>query len=219
MTTAAQLITRALYPMRDTNQSMFGDAELIDYINEAIIDLCARKALVHEEDSTVTATATGLPISSVGGGSDVLQIRWVVAPAGYPAVGVDPETLKISQEFDPDRSADEPLYAVWDEYIYLHPAPTAGDSWTVGYYGIPASLTADSDTFPLSRLWEQKAVQYLRSKMWYSLGEIALGDREASNYEDGLPVGRVIDRNAPGQVNLVWESTVWDSDPEAMHTG
>lgn len=219
MTTASDLITRALYPLRDSAQDMFVDAEFVDYLNEAIVDLSARLRLFHEQDASCTITGSVIPLSAVGAGSDVLQVRWVTSPDGYQAIPVDPTTFKAYQIEDPTRPETDPLYSIWDDTIYLHPLPVNGEVWGVGYYAIPAALTTGADTFPLARTWEAKVVRYLRAQGYYRLGEVSLGDREMSSYEQGLPLTPLYDRNAPGSLTLTFEMGAFDIDPGAAHQG
>lgn len=214
MTTVTQLIDRALVPMRDTNKEFFSDAEMIGYINEAIEDLCARERLVRET-ATVVSAAGGLAIAA-----DVLQVRWAKAPTGEEVAWMDETTFFDYQKREPTWPATTPLATIYDDTIWLHPAPANGQNWTVGYYGLPAALTAVGNTFPLRRIWERKAIAWMQYKMFARLDEPQLSQNAHQDYEAGLrPAQAVTDHQVPGRINLAREPNAFDDDPQAIHRG
>lgn len=214
MTTAAQLITRVLHPLRDANQEMFTDAMLIDYMNQAIVDLCARERLIREVSSATTASGTlALP-------EELLATRWVRDPNGVEVGWMDESTFFDYVANFPDWDSEHPIATIYDNAVQLWPTPPNGETWTIGFYALPATLTADTDTFPLRRLWEEKVVRYIRSECWYALGDVPMADRERQFYEEGLrPAEAITDHQVPGKVNLSREPNVFDVHPESIHMG
>lgn len=214
MTTAQQLIDRALRTMRDTAQEMFPDPKLIEYINDSITDLCTREPTVREVANVVVATGTlAIP-------TDVIRIRWVRNPDGVEVAWLDESTFQEYVLGVPDWPSDAPLATAYDEKVFIHPTPDNGTTWTIGYFGIPAVLTADSDTYPLRRVWEPKTVHYLRAQMYYEIAEDELADREMAAYQMGLrPAQAIMDHLVPGRINLAREPNAFDADPESTHRG
>lgn len=212
MTTAQQIIDRALRPMRDSAQEYFPDAELIEYINEGIEELCTKlRLLSNEANLTVTNGVANLP-------ADLLQARWLKNPDGLEAAWLDPSTFNDYKENAPYWSADSPLAAIWDEQVRVWPVNDG--TWQFGYWQLPALLTADTDIFPLARQWERRIVRYVRGQCYYRLGEIDLADREIAVYASGLrPNADTADRNQPGTVTLAMQGNVFDNDPDATHRG
>lgn len=214
MTTAAEIITRVLNPLRDAAQDFFPDPELIEYMNQAVVDLSARQRLFRDAaDLTVTSGHIDMT-------SDMLQIRWAKDDEGIEVSWMDESTFFEYELNFPDWDSAQPLATVFSDAIWIHPAPADGTVYTVGYYGLPAVLTADTDTFPLRRIWEEKVVRYIRSECWYKLGEPGMGDRERQFYEEGLrPSEAITDHQVPGRMNFAREPNVWDSHPESIHQG
>jgi hypothetical protein len=214
MTLISAIITRALAPMRDPDQDYFADSELIAYINECLIDLCIRERLIREQIAVVASSAA-LPLNA-----DMVQIRWAKSPDAESVKWMDESTFFDYQLTYPSWDLRNPLGTIYDQKIYLHPAPADGDSWTVGYHGIPAEIAADTDTFPLVRQWEEKVVRWVRAECYYRLGEIGLGDRERARYEHGLrPAQATTDRQVPGSLNFALEPNAFDADPDSIHQG
>lgn len=214
MATAQNLFDRALRSMRDTSQEMFPDAKLIEYLNDAITDLVTREPIIREV-ANVNPTSGNFAIPT-----DVIRIRWVRNPDGVEAASMDESTFQEYVLGNPDWPSDSPLVTFYDDKGFLHPAPPNGETWTLGYYGYPAAITADSDTFPLRRIWEPKAVHYLRAQMYYEIAEDDLADRELAQYEKGMrPAQALTDHLVPGRITLAREPNAFDADPEATHRG
>lgn len=214
MTTVAQIITRVLHPLRDAAQEFFPDSEMIDYINQSVADLSARQRLLRSvADLTVTS-------GNVDMTSDMLQVRWAKDVDGIEVAWLDESTFFEYQVTYPDWDSAQPLATIYADAIWIHPTPADGDTFTVGYYGLPAVLTTDTNTFPLRRIWEEKVVRYVRSECWYKLGEPMMGDRERSFYEEGLrPSEAITDHQVPGRMSFSREPNVFDSHSESIHQG
>lgn len=214
MTTVADIITRALRPMRDTSQEYFVDAELIEYINDAVRDLSSRERLIREV-SSVNTSGGALTLPTLA-----LQVRWVQNPDGVEVVWLDESTFFIYQKEEPDWSEDNPLATIYDDKVWLHPAPADGVAWSVGFYGIPTALTAAANTFPLREVHEGRVVHYVRGQCYYRLGEIELADREIAAYNMGLrPAEAIADHQVPGRLAFSREANAFDSDPDSVHRG
>lgn len=214
MTTVAEIITRVLNPLRDQAQDFFPDPELIEYMNQAIVDLAARQRLLRSA-ADIAVTSGHIDMTA-----DMLQVRWARDPDGMEASWLDESTFFEYQLAYPDWDSAQPLATVYDDAIWIHPSPDDGDTWSVGYYGLPTALTSDADTFPLRRIFEERVVRYIRSECWYKLGEVAMGDRERSFYEEGLrPSEAITDHQVPGRMSFTREPNVFDSHPESIHQG
>lgn len=214
MTTVDEIVQRVLNPLRDSTQEFFGEPEMIDYMNQAVTDLCTRQRLFRSQ-TTLTTGSSHLDMAD-----DMLQVRWVKNPDGIEVGWLDESTFFDYQITFPDWDPTTPLATIYDDAIWLHPTVADGESWVVGYYGLPAVLTAGSDTFPLRRQWEEKAVRYIRSECWYKLGEPQMARDERALYEEGLrPSEAMTDRQVPGKLNFSREPNVFDTDPESIHLG
>jgi len=212
MTTVDELEVRILHPLRDSTQEFFGEPELLDYINNAIVDLSARQRLFRN-----TATINTLD-SSIAMTPDMLQVRWARDAGGVEVAWLDESTFFEYQNRVPAPS--QFLATIYGNKIWIHPAVADGEAWTVGYYAIPPALTAGTDDFPLRRLWEEKVVRYCRSECWYKLGETQMGDRERQFYEEGLrPSEAITDHEVPGQLNFARSPNVFDNGRDAIHLG
>lgn len=216
MTTADQILTRARYPMRDAAEEMFTDAELLDLLNEAIADLASRQRLVREVSGTINPDANG----ALAIPADVINVRWAKNPDGVEVSWMDESVFFDYQATFPNWSADSPLATTYDDKVWIHPKPATTEAWTIGYYGVPAALTAVGDTFPLRRTWEAKAVAYLQWRMYQRLDEAGLAREMKSFYEEGLrPADSPTDHQTPGRLNLSREGNVFDNDPDSIHLG
>ena len=200
--------------MRDGSQDYFVDGELIEYVNDAVADLVARERLVREVASVVVAGGV-LPLPT-----DLLQVRWVSNPSGTEVAWMDESTFFAYKSDAPDWDEEIPLATVYDDTVWIHPAPADGESWAMGYYQTPAAISVDSEDFPLRRVHEARVVHYVRGQCYYRLGEMELGDREIQQYEAGLrPAQAVTDHQVPGRVSLAREANAFDADPESIHRG
>lgn len=214
MTTGTDLITRALVPMRDAAKTYFGDPEMLAYINESIEDLCSRERLVRSS-AAIVAAGGGLPLTA-----DILQVRWAKSPDGDEVAWLDETTFFSYQDADPSWPATSPLATIYSDTIWIHPAPVNGESWSVGYFGLPAVMAAVGATFPLRRIWERKVVAYMQWKMYARLDEPALSQEAHAVYLEGLrPAQSLTDHQVPGRINLAREPNVFDDDPQAVHRG
>ena len=214
MTTINEILTSARLPMRDAAEEFFADAELIDYVNAAIAELASRERLVRES-TAVVAAGGGLPIPA-----DFLSVRWVKNPNGEEVAWLDESTFFDYQALNPDWPDDAPLAAIYDDTIWIHPAPANGESWNVGNLAVPAKVTAVGDTFPLRRIWEAKVVAYVQAQMYPRLGEYEMARNREDFFYAGLrPASAVTDHQVPGRINLAREPGIFDTDPEAIHKG
>jgi hypothetical protein len=212
MTTGAQLIARILRPMRDAAQDFFPDQELLDYINEAADDLALREQLIREQTTLVASGG----VLDYTGSPEIAQIRWVKNPNGLEVAFMDESTFFEYQQV----GGTDLVGTTYDQKIHIDPAPTDGESWTVGYYGLPTPLATDAGTFGLSRQWETKVVAYGKAECYKRLGEIALAAAEEAKYDAGLrPAAFLTDRNTPGRVNFAREANVFDVDVDSIHLG
>ena len=144
MTTVQNIIDRALRPMRDSNQEYFVDAELIEYINEALEDLCAKERILSEEGNLTVSSGSGaLP-------ANLLQVRWLKNPDGTEAIWLDPSTFNEYQLYSENWSSEDPLATVYDDTVKVWPVNDG--TWQLGYYTLPAAMTADRRPSPPRRL-------------------------------------------------------------------
>lgn len=214
MTTGSDLETRALVPMRDTAREYFPSAELLAYMNEAIEDLCARERLVRAEENVIVAAGV-LPLPA-----DLLQTRWLTSPTGDETAWMDETTFHSYVDTDPNRPATSPIASIWEDNIHVHPTPTNGETWVLGYYGLPAVMAAMGSTFPLRRIWERKVVAFMQYRMYGRLDEPQLSADAHAVYLEGLrPAQAITDHQVPGRVNLAREPGIFDTDPQAIHRG
>lgn len=216
MTTAFDIIERALYPMRDTSQVLFVDGELLTYMNDAMNDLCARERILLK---TADLTTTGGALSF---GADLIALRWVKDEDGNEIEWSNP--TQFFEEVRADALSgdgdDDAIGAVYNQKVYLHPAPVDGTTFEVGYIATATQLTTNGDTFPLPLMWEKKVGHYVRAQAYRRLGEIALSDREMADYEAGLrPSSSSADRTTPGRIDMAQALGPFDLDPDAIHRG
>lgn len=214
MTTVGAILTRARHPMRDAAEAFFTDAELIDYLNDAIADIAARERTTREE--TTVAVASGvLPIPA-----DFLTVRWAIDPDGVDVAWLDESTFFSYVNTYPDWPSTSPLATIYEDAIHLHPTPANGVNYSVGSLSIPPLVDDVGDTFPLRRIWEGKCVAWLQSEMYSRDGELELSRRKHEQYEAGLrPAQAPTDHQVPGRVALAREPNAFDADPDSIHQG
>ncbi len=206
--------------MRDSSEEYWPDAELIDYLNEAVVDICARERVIREETTVAVTVAAGgvgahLPIPA-----NFLQVRWAKNPDGVEVAWLDESTFFDYKSTNPDWPTSSPLATIYDDKVFLHPQPATAENWSVGNLQIPTLLTLTTDTFPLRRIWEGKCVQYLQCEMYAKDGEFELSRRKHVQYEAGMrPASAVTDHQVPGRVNIALEPNVFDVDPDSIHRG
>jgi hypothetical protein len=68
-------------------------------------------------------------------------------------------------------------------------------------------------------VWDRKIVRYVRAQCYYRLAEEDLGDREMTQYAEGLRSSDTRDRTIGGAVSLTIGGNVFDADPESTHRG
>ena len=215
MTTANEILTRARYPMRDASEVYWPDTELLDYLNAAIADLCSRERLVREQTDGTTASDGTIDIPA-----NFLSVRWVKNPNGIEVAWMDESTFFDYVSTYPSWPSTSPIATIFDDKVWLHPNPGAGQTWKMGNLQVPTLLTATNDTFPLRRIWEAKCIAWLQAEMYAKDGEFEMSRRKYAQYEAGLrPAQAVTDHQVPGRVNIAIEPNVFDTDPDSIHRG
>ena len=217
MTTAQDLIDRTMYPMRDPSGILLTDDELIAYLNDAQNDLAARQRILLKTDDL---TSTG---GAIAFGADLLSLRWVKDEDGNEVEWTNAtqffEEVRADAQSGSDTENDK-IGAVYNDTIYLQPAPADGTSFEVGYIAAPVQIDDPADTFGLPIIWEKKVVAYMRAQAYRRLGELALSDREMADYEQGLrPSEAAADRTIPGKIEMTQALGPFDLDPDAIHRG
>jgi hypothetical protein len=211
VTTVQNIIDRAMFPMRDAAREFITDAELITYVNEAVLDIATRELLIHKETS-VAITTGGI----LAAPTDLIGWRWIANDVGVEGTWLDWSTW---QQYSPVQDADSDFFivTVYDDKAHVWPVPPNGTAFTVGYFGLPAELTAVGNTIPLSIAWDSKLVFYVRARAYERNGD-PLAASERDRYEDGLKrPGGVTTRNSPGELAFSISQTVFDDDPDARH--
>jgi hypothetical protein len=212
MTTIAELIDRALTPMRDPDQDFFEDTEMLAYVNEATRDLAARlKLLEKEEAASITGDLIALP-------DDCLQARWVRADEDDSQVVFLDESTFFAYRSGTEGTPDAPIATNYADRILTSPALEG--TWYLGYYALPPVAASTGEAFPLVALYEDKVVHFARSRCYGRLGDRDMARDEMGLYESGLPgMDRAFQRNRPGLMTISRQGNAFDSDVDSIHRG
>ncbi|HET9672415.1 MAG TPA: hypothetical protein VFQ40_06155 [Actinomycetota bacterium] len=213
MTTVGQILDRARHPMRDASEEFFTDVQLIDALNDAIADLAARERLVREE--TTIASTTGFLVIP----AEFLGVRWVKDPDGVEGTFMVERVFFDYKARNPDWPAESFLYTIFDDKVHIHPAPADGVNYAVGNLQVPAVVDDVNDLFPLRRIWEIKAVQWLQAEMYARDGEYELSRRKFAQYESGLRPAQAPTDHQVGPLSIAREPNAFDADPDSIHQG
>lgn len=213
MTTAQQIIDRALRPMRDPDQEFFLPDEMYEYLNEAQRDVAVRQSLFVTEE--LVAVNNGAITSSDP--DNVAGWKWVRDSSGHELSWIDPSLFFRYQESD---YADDtiPFVTPVEGELRILPVPDNGVQYTLGYVRMPADVDDSADAVEVPPMYHDKLVAYLRAQCYYRLDNETMGDRELTRYNMGLvePV-RAYSVNRPGRPVAAIEMTVFDDDPERRH--
>jgi hypothetical protein len=211
VTTVQNIIDRAKRPMQDDANEMFGVPEVIEYVNEAVTDIAARLHLVHQE--AIIPHSSGV----IAAPEDLLGWRWIANEAGVVGQFLDFDTWQqYDSEVDP--ATDFFVVTPFEDGLHLWPVPDGVANFTVGYFGLPAEVTAAGNTIPISRRYDSKIVNYVRSRLFERLGRLEESAGEQARYEDGLPrpVSETT-KNSPGEIAFGISLTTFDDDLDAKH--
>lgn len=208
MTTIDTLLTRVRRPLRDAAEEFFTDAEMIEYVNEALVDLAVRQRLLQNEDTLVIASGVATVPANVG------DTRYLIDPNGELAVNVT-EDVFTSYVDAGYNDTTHPIWTIVENQIKVY--PVTDGNWTLGFYALPTEITVVGDTFPYTRKWEQKLVHYVRAECWQRLGELDQHAIERAKYDEGLR--RPTYESREHVVSLAREPNWADMNPRSIHRG
>lgn len=159
--TPSQLITKARNKYNATGDTFYSDAELLDLIYEAQIEL-AREALVIERSYTTTTVASQQQYSFP---TQMISIRRVT----YDGVRIDPYSFKeddaiTGSNFATTTTGTPQFYVIWNEILYLRPVPDDAKTLAVFGYIEPQAVTLTS-TLEVPSQFHMDMVNYVVSEM------------------------------------------------------
>jgi len=213
--TLTQLIGRVRSVVRDASGDFVTDADITQWLNEAITDLSARQELVEAE---VTGTTSGftlaLPPSGTG---EVLFVKSLMLGIdGDDVIFVDDDIWQTYH--DSGAEPDYTMAKVFAETIELYPTPDTGTDYALRFSKIPAPLTSGSSTHALPLHMERKLTDYAAAYACYKMDDVGRGDRYMALYENGLlPVASGSETARPGPMTMVPIAGPFDIDFDAAH--
>ncbi len=167
MSTFLQLYSRVLdYTHRPKNQDA---TECKALVNDAYIHVVSQLRCYQKTSAALALTANTGDYSIVSdlAVTDFSTLRIVKYTASSGATTLNtlapcaPDEIVAMRQINPSATSPAVTYAIagWDT-IMLHPLPTTGDTLTIMYGAVPASMSADSDTpTRLPQEWHHLIVQ------------------------------------------------------------
>lgn len=195
MTTVATLITRIRYRLYEPKGNLTGesdslffkDSELIEYINDAIADLCEDTEVNFKQYTYTTgASASSWQISTLVNSAELIELYNIYyhlttdSDTTYrPLLKQDVTDLKL-------YGNDNTIFMgqVYDGMLYLNRANTIGDEFIINGKFAKTILTSTADTFPLDKLCETAVLFYVTALGFYKREKFDSGDKWMMLYQD-----------------------------------
>jgi len=213
--TLTTLISRVRSVVRDASGDFVTDANITQWLNEAITDISARQEVVEDELTGTTSDNTvDLPPS---GSDEVLIVKsLILGTEGDDVVFVDDDVWQSYHDAGADP--DYTLGKVFNETIELYPTPDSGTAYALRFTKVPAPFTTGTDVHALPLHMERKLTDYATAYACYKLDDTNRGDRYMALYEMGLfPVATGRETKRPGPMTLVPIAGPFDLDYDAQH--
>lgn len=195
MTTVDTLITRIRYRLYEPKNGISGeseslffkDSELIEYMNDAIADLCEDTEISFKQFSyTTLASQSAWDLLTLTSNEEMIELYNI-----YYHLTSDSDTTYrplLKQEI-----TDLKLYAndttilmgqVYNGMLYLNRANTIGDEFLINGKFAKTTLTSGSNTFPLDKLSETAVLFYVTALGFYKREKFDSGDKWMMLYQD-----------------------------------
>jgi hypothetical protein len=215
--TLTQLRARVRTNIRDTAGDFVTDADITQWLNEAMIDIASRQEILENVFTGTWGATNDLALETLSATTEVLTIQQLLlGTSGDNVIFVDDD---IWQSYA-DSGADPgyTLGKVYAETIYLYPTPDFGTEYQLQATVTPVVLAADGDVHPLPQGFEPNMIQYATGFAYYKLSEPGLGDRMMQMYEQGLfPKTTGRETTKPGPITLIPVEGPFDVDVAARH--
>lgn len=179
--------------VRDSGRTFITEADVDQWLSEAMLDLSSRLRLAHGSASgTVTSGSITLPTDYI----DLISLAVDGVTDGYIDFDVDTETFDQYQDDEDDPGVT--IGRVFNGAIELYPAPSNGTAYTLRYWATESAALAD-----FSGSLQIRMVNYARAHALYKNREDTTADRYMALYEQGLPGPNTASRNHdPGPLTI-----------------
>lgn len=205
------MTSRVRSTIRDTGAAYISDAEILEWLNEANLEIAARLRLLVEDDTEGDLTETDNYITLPANFLELIELRLGTDDVDMVS---DPVWFSWSDAGDtPERS----LGRITQSRLYVYPTPSTWD-YTIRYYRKPAALSAGADVPEIPERLHVSLVNYARAHALLAMGESSSAETYLLLFDDALPKRRGDDRIWPvAPKQIVPVPNIWDSDPDARH--
>lgn len=190
----SEMIRRTRTPLRDPGASAVPDDDIVDWLNDAYVDLASRlEVLVRTKTGTTSGATLAIPD---GSGTDPAAVRILSLTLGTDDQVEFTDAATWQSHKDGGTSPPRTLGRLGNDgaSIELYPTPTTGTSYSMRYVWIPSGtgtgtklLDDPTDEPKLPKHLHRKMVIYAQAQGKLALGEYYDHDRLMALYEQGLP--------------------------------
>lgn len=174
-------ISQVRRELEELSESVWADASLLYWVNEAAKDLAIQTKC--SRDWMYTTTLAGTSVYLIPDYSlEVIEVYF-----GDSSTAGDRKKL-IRQDFTEwptiDVGSGTPLYyAIDDQYIYLRPTPDTAEELSFLRYSVPEPLTgAGTDAMPFSDRYNTAITYYVKSKAYEQALDFSTADALLGRY-------------------------------------
>jgi hypothetical protein len=174
------------------------DADILRWVNSAQVEIVSKNQILVADATTPSiANIYDYDVSSLN-----IQTIHSIHYNGSRLEGisfVDFESNILSG--DPNRTSTgvPSLWAKWGNTITLYPTPSSdGDAIKIYYFGLPATVSALSETLSLPDNYYERILEYVLSKAYEMDENFAASDNKLNRFDSNL-VGMMGDTEAPQQ--------------------
>jgi len=211
-------LQKAVYsPLRDPNRTQTDPDDVIDYLNDAYVDIATRLELLQTEKSGTTSAGFTIDIPD-GSAADPAFIRILRLKLDTNTDVYFTDAATWQSHKDQASTPTRTLGRVYNGKIELYPTPATGTAYVLRGVYIPSGTTAatrrlgdPTDIPKLPAHLHRKLVYYAQAQAQLVLGQDVTYDRLMGTYEQGLPevrAGRPI--LSPGPDALLVEPGPFD---------
>jgi len=129
----------------DDAKLVFEDPDLIDYINDAQVDICRKTDILH--GSSTISTLSGVEAYQLP--ADFIEVQRVTYSGNklYKTTWQEVDMLDPGKDAGPTSGVPDHYYR-WGNMLYLYPIPSSGSTTALKIYysRTPVPVASDSDT-------------------------------------------------------------------------
>ncbi len=206
MSTVTLLTAKVRRPLRDGNADFITDAEILEYLNEAQLDIAMRTLAIQAETTGTFSTyqvalpATYISFVSLRVGAEIEDAEWV-----------DNETFDSWKRSGgtPPRS----MARIFASNVEVYPTPSVGTAYTFRYARTPTALASGSDVPEVAEYWQvHNMVRYAQAHCKLKDGETGEFEAYMGMFNEGLPETKgPTTKFKPGPISIRFEPGPFDT--------